>query len=46
MANTSKFDREEVLEKAKNLFWEKGYLGTSTRELQNAIDMRPGSIYA
>ncbi|MFT7216982.1 MAG: TetR/AcrR family transcriptional repressor of nem operon [Paraglaciecola sp.] len=46
MANISKFDREEVLEKAKNLFWEKGYLGTSTRELQNAIDMRPGSIYA
>lgn len=46
MANISKFDRQEVLEKAKNLFWEKGYLGTSTRELQNAIDMRPGSIYA
>lgn len=46
MANISKFDREEVLEKAKNLFWEKGYLGTSTRELQTAIDMRPGSIYA
>ncbi|MBN23926.1 MAG: TetR family transcriptional regulator [Alteromonadaceae bacterium] len=46
MANISKFDREEVLEKAKNLFWEKGYLGTSTRELQSAIDMRPGSIYA
>ena len=46
MANISKFDREEVLEKAKNLFWEKGYLGTSTRELQSSIDMRPGSIYA
>ncbi|WP_339767039.1 TetR/AcrR family transcriptional regulator [uncultured Paraglaciecola sp.] len=46
MANISKFDREEVLEKAKNLFWEKGYLGTSTRELQNSINMRPGSIYA
>ncbi|MFQ3234805.1 MAG: TetR/AcrR family transcriptional repressor of nem operon [Paraglaciecola sp.] len=46
MANISKFDREEVLEKAQNLFWEKGYLGTSTRELQNTIDMRPGSIYA
>jgi AcrR family transcriptional regulator len=46
MANISKFNREEVLEKAQNLFWEKGYLGTSTREIQSAIDMRPGSIYA
>ena len=46
MANISKFDRQEVLEKAKNVFWAKGYLGTSTRKLQIAIDMRPGSIYA
>lgn len=46
MANISKFDRQEVLENATNLFWAKGYLATSTRELQNAIDMRPGSIYA
>lgn len=46
MANISKFDRETVLEKAKDLFWQKGFLGTSTRELQDVLDMRPGSIYA
>ncbi|AZG73488.1 TetR/AcrR family transcriptional regulator [Shewanella livingstonensis] len=46
MANISKFDREEVLEKAKNLFWQKGFLATSTREIQTTMDMRPGSIYA
>ncbi|MFT4789711.1 MAG: TetR/AcrR family transcriptional repressor of nem operon [Psychromonas sp.] len=46
MANISKFDRENVLEKAKNLFWQKGFLGTSTRELQAVINLRPGSIYA
>lgn len=46
MANISKFNREEVLEKAKNLFWQKGFLATSTREIQTTMDMRPGSIYA
>lgn len=46
MANISKFDREDVLEKAKNLFWQKGFLATSTREIQTIMDMRPGSIYA
>ncbi|MBB1437793.1 TetR/AcrR family transcriptional regulator [Shewanella sp. SG41-4] len=46
MANISKFDREDVLEKAKNLFWQKGFLATSTREIQTVMDMRPGSIYA
>jgi TetR/AcrR family transcriptional repressor of nem operon len=46
MANISKFDRNNVLEKAKILFWQKGFLGTSTRELQDVINLRPGSIYA
>lgn len=46
MANISKFDREDVLERAKDLFWQKGFLATSTREIQTAMDMRPGSIYA
>jgi|UniRef100_UPI004048DEB3 AcrR family transcriptional regulator len=46
MANISKFDREDVLIKAKNLFWQKGFLATSTREIQTTMDMRPGSIYA
>ncbi|MEM5498335.1 TetR/AcrR family transcriptional regulator [Paraglaciecola mesophila] len=46
MANVSKFNRADVLEKATQLFWERGYIGTSTRELQSALDMRPGSIYA
>jgi TetR/AcrR family transcriptional repressor of nem operon len=46
MANISKFDREDVLERAKNLFWQKGFLATSTREIQTTMDMRPGSIYA
>ncbi|MDN3616278.1 TetR/AcrR family transcriptional regulator [Vibrio gallaecicus] len=46
MANIAKFDREEVIQKATNLYWEKGFHGTSMRNLQDVIDMRPGSIYA
>lgn len=46
MGKNSKFDREEVIDKAINLYWNSGFHGTSMRTLQNEIDMRPGSIYA
>ena len=46
MSTKAKFDRDEVIEKAKNLYWQKGYHATSMRNLQDVIDMRPGSIYA
>lgn len=29
-----------------NLFWEKGYAGASMKQIELALDMRPGSIYA
>jgi AcrR family transcriptional regulator len=46
MATATKYDRKEVIQKATDLFWEKGYHATSMRNLQEAIDLRPGSIYA
>ncbi|TCI01796.1 TetR/AcrR family transcriptional regulator [Corallincola luteus] len=46
MAKTIKYDRAAVVEKATNLYWEKGFHATSMRNLQDIIDMRPGSIYA
>ncbi|WP_444899469.1 TetR/AcrR family transcriptional regulator [Microbulbifer sp. VAAC004] len=46
MANTAKFDRQEVLQRATWLFWQKGFHATSTRDLQQATNLRPGSIYA
>lgn len=46
MANTIKYDRRDVIQKATDLFWKKGFHATSMRNLQEAIDMRPGSIYA
>lgn len=46
MAKNTKFDRVQVIDKATNLYWQKGFHGTSMRHLQEVIDMRPGSIYA
>jgi AcrR family transcriptional regulator len=46
MANYPKFDREEVLQKAMNLYWEKGFNATSMRNLQDVVNLKAGSIYA
>ncbi|WP_277054822.1 TetR/AcrR family transcriptional regulator [Pseudoalteromonas marina] len=46
MVNKVKFERETVVRLASQLFWEKGFNATSTRDLQDAINMRPGSIYS
>lgn len=39
-------DRNVALDRATNTFWQSGYGGTTMRQLQQALDMRPGSIYA
>ncbi|WOD06891.1 hypothetical protein [Marinomonas sp. GJ51-6] len=41
MSKKAKFDRQQVIENATNLYWEKGYHATSMRNLQDAIDLRP-----
>lgn len=41
-----KYDRQEAIQNATRLFWEKGYQATKMRDIQVALDMRPGSIYA
>ena len=46
MPKATRFDHQTVVEKATNLYWEKGFHATSMRHLQEVIDMRPGSIYA
>lgn len=46
MVNKVKFERDTVVRNASQLFWQKGFNATSTRDLQDAINMRPGSIYA
>ncbi|WP_372965399.1 TetR/AcrR family transcriptional regulator [Marinobacter sp.] len=46
MARSPSFDRETALGQAIGLFWKRGYHGSSVKQLEHALDMRPGSIYA
>ncbi len=46
MPRDPSYDREAALQSAMNLFWVKGYNATSLKDLEAALKMRPGSIYA
>ena len=45
MARTKDFDEEEVLNKAMNLFWDKGYAGTSMQDLVDGLGISRSSLY-
>jgi AcrR family transcriptional regulator len=40
------FDREAALRRAMEIFWERGYAGTSISELTRAMDINSPSLYA
>ncbi|UUP17812.1 TetR/AcrR family transcriptional regulator [Nitratireductor thuwali] len=40
------FDRDEALEKARNLFWRRGYEAISFADLQAELRLAPARIYA
>ena len=42
MARKAGYDREKVLDKALELFWAKGYHGTSLKDLEVALGGRLG----
>lgn len=45
MGRRLKFDRDEALQKAMQLFWENGYNDTSIQNLIDEIGIKPGSFY-
>jgi TetR/AcrR family transcriptional repressor of nem operon len=45
MARTKDFDEHEVLTKAIQLFWHKGYNGTSMQDLVDALGISRSSLY-
>ena len=46
MPRPQNFDRDVALNQAIDLFWKRGYHGSSMKQIEQALDMRPGSIYA
>lgn len=46
MARPAQFDRDTVLDKAMQSFWEQGFCATSMANLVEATDLKPGSLYA
>ena len=46
MPRPARHDRQQALERAVDLFWERGYHATSMKHIEQALDMRPGSLYA
>jgi len=46
MKRARPYNRDAALDAAVNLFWTKGYHATSLKDLEAALHMKPGSIYA
>jgi TetR/AcrR family transcriptional repressor of nem operon len=45
MPRVQLFDKEEALKNAMELFWRKGFNGTSTRDLEKATGLGTSSVY-
>ncbi|MBO9611830.1 MAG: TetR/AcrR family transcriptional regulator [Dyadobacter sp.] len=45
MARTVAFDQDQAIEKALDVFWRKGYNGTSMRDLTDAMQINSSSLY-
>ena len=45
MARPREFDREEVLDQAIEVFWQRGYEGTSVQDLVDHMQINRGSLY-
>ena len=45
MARSVEFNECEIIEKAMNVFWEKGYHGTSVQDLVDAMQINRSSLY-
>src|SRR5471030_1591461 len=45
MARTKDFDENEVLNKAIDIFWHKGYNGTSMQDLVDGLGISRSSLY-
>ncbi|WP_298850966.1 TetR/AcrR family transcriptional regulator [uncultured Ruegeria sp.] len=40
------YDREALIAKARDIFWRQGWAGTSLKDLERELKLKPGSFYA
>lgn len=40
------YDREALIDRARDLFWAQGWAGTSLKDLERVLGLKPGSFYA
>ncbi len=45
MSRTVEFDKDDIIEKAMNTFWTKGYEGTTLKDLTEVTGLLKGSLY-
>jgi TetR/AcrR family transcriptional repressor of nem operon len=46
MARPAQFNKQDVIRRATDTFWQTGYSATSISDLVDATQLKPGSIYA
>lgn len=46
MPRKPNYDRDALILRARDLFWTRGWAGTSLKDLEGALQMKPGSFYA
>ncbi len=46
MPRKPSFDRDELIGRARDLFWRQGWAGTSLKDLEQVLKLKPGSFYA
>ncbi|UYV38236.1 TetR/AcrR family transcriptional regulator [Rhodobacteraceae bacterium D3-12] len=46
MPRKPSYDRDELIDRARDLFWKRGWAGTSLKDLEASLKLKPGSFYA
>ncbi|MEP2470658.1 MULTISPECIES: TetR/AcrR family transcriptional regulator [Rhodobacterales] len=46
MPRKPNYNRDDLIERARDLFWRQGWAGTSLKNLEAELNMKPGSFYA
>ncbi len=46
MPRKPEFDRDDLINRARALFWRRGWAGTSLKDLEDDLKIKPGSFYA